>query len=126
MELTSKNVEELFLKCLRPTEENSVLVHGIMFKAYLDVKDHEEDIRSMLAELPNTFMKEHGGGWSFLNGCVDKNDVQWTSEQRIVDLLFCLGQAAGMVKYLFEDRDLWKLLPGGVPYVCIDIADIQK
>ena len=58
-----------------------------------------------------------GGGWSFLQACVDKNGNHW-GEHSNMEELFCLGIAIGKVESLLP-RDMWKVLPGGVPYYVI-------
>lgn len=73
----------------------------------------------MLNELPMNFMQSGGQGWSFLNMCVDKNGNQWTGSHEIVDKLVCLGIASGYANFVLP-RGMWKILPGGMPYIAID------
>jgi hypothetical protein len=40
---------------------------------------------------------------------------QWTGEQRVTEALACLGEAVGVFKCL-SPREMWSVLPGGVPY----------
>lgn len=70
-------------------------------------------IDAMLAELPDSFWLTRGGGMTFLNGCMDRHDLQW-GEQRNVEALVCLGIAAGSASWIM--RDMASALPGGVPY----------
>lgn len=75
MELTSKNVQELFTKCLYnkeikegETPEDVILVEGIVHNYGLDkasVENEKENISSMLHQLPKEFM-EATGGWVFV------------------------------------------------------------
>lgn len=71
-----------------------------------------------LAALPVNFMHtSESKGWTFLNACVDRNEVQW-GEQMNVQELMCLGVGLGLVEYGLP-RDFWKHLPGGVPYFTV-------
>ena len=72
----------------------------------------------MLSNLPASFQKESGGGMSFLKACEDSEGNQWTGLHKIMDQLFLLGQAAGLVKCLMP-REVWGMLPGGVPYYVV-------
>ncbi|HUS49556.1 MAG TPA: hypothetical protein VMZ91_05290 [Candidatus Paceibacterota bacterium] len=98
----------------------AVIVDGITKKFGFNpvkIEKNKEKIISFLEELPETFFEDTGGGWSFLNACVDKNGELW-GEQRAVEELVCLGIAIEKVSFLFP-RDVWKTLPGGVPYFVI-------
>jgi hypothetical protein len=78
---------------------------------------HEQEIEDELADLPEMFYASTGGGWSFLNGCLDKESNQWGEQYNVQELLL-LGLAIGKVTYLFP-RPYWEKLPGGVPYFVI-------
>ena len=116
MNLTAQNVEKLFAECFREIGEPT---EGVMGKAALDIVGHEPEIESMLAQLPNEFQRTGGGGWSFLNACMDKDGGQWTGMHLTVDKLFMLGIAAGKAKWLMP-RDMWPALPGGMPYIIVN------
>jgi len=116
MELTAQNVEALFATCMR---DSGSVTEGVMGSVFLDVTDHEEEIGSMLSGLPNEFQQSGGGGWTFLNACMDKNGEQWTGMHQTMDKLFMLGIAAGKARFLLP-RDLWPALPGGMPYVSVN------
>lgn len=129
MELTSKNVNDVFMDCLfcDGEIENGVPIGGEFIKAEGVVtkvgfhpgriKLREEDIVSLLSLLPENFNMSKGGGWSFLQMPSDVNGNQW-GEQRNADQLLCLGIASGKMKILLP-REMWNVLPGGVPYVAI-------
>jgi hypothetical protein len=124
LELTSQNVETTFKDCLftdipsqEEIEKRAVIVEGILHKFGFvpeKLEEHRADIISMLSCLPDDFMEGKGGGMSFLNACVTKNGTQW-GEHHTMDLLFSLGQAIGAVKCVLP-RNLWAVLPGGMPY----------
>lgn len=56
-----------------------------------------------------------GGGWSFLNLCVDRAGEQW-GEHRDMEDFFLLAAACGLAGGC-TPRALWGILPGGVPYL---------
>lgn len=127
--IDANRINEIFLDCLFQSEEeaqeaqkqnNFILAEGIMHKIGFNpekIKYHENEIYSILNELPDQFKKESGGGWSFLNACVDKSNNHWGEHQNI-DQLFILGIAIKKVSYLMP-REMWSVLPGGMPYVVI-------
>ncbi len=123
MKLTSENVNKIFMNCLFNSGENTdnaIMVDGIInnFGFHPDrIKQHKDDIYSMLKELPEKFHKGAGGGWSFVGACMDKNGSQWGEHQNM-EQLFTLGIACGKAKYSLP-KNLWELLPGGMPYCTV-------
>ena len=118
--LTSENVEAIFKDCL--TDERSFIVHGVRKRASFDrekVEAHEEEIMQMLMQLPTQFHRPGGGGWTFLNMCIDRDGNQWTDLHDMQDKLVCLGRAIGSVEFLMP-RDWRKVFPGGMPYIVIN------
>jgi hypothetical protein len=121
--LTSDAVRAVALECLLTEGEPSdwmIEVEGIVRKFGFHrgrIVDKAGAIGELLAELPTEFMSTGGGGWSFLNACMDKNGVQW-GEHQDMEMLFCLGIAAGKAKWQLS-RDMWEVLPGGMPYVVV-------
>ena len=85
-------------------------------------------IAQMLGELPMQFRADVGGGWSFLNACLDRHGNQWTDLHSTMAKLFGLGVAAGLADFVFPPL-LWSSLPGGMPYFVIadetDLASAQ-
>jgi hypothetical protein len=73
----------------------------------------------MLSDLPDEFQARKGGGWSFLNACMDRHGHQWTGLHQQQERLFALGIACGKARWLFP-RQLWTSLPGGMPYVSVN------
>ena len=84
------------------------------------IAEHSNRIAALLAELPNEFQPgpRGGGGWTFLNACNDRHGNLWTGDHATMEALFCLGIAAGRARWLME-RDMWDVLPGGMPYVAV-------
>lgn len=125
MYLTDKNVREVFKTCL--SDDKSFIVCGVQFTVYFDrdkIARHKRDIAQMLARLPKDFMQFGGGGWSFLNMCIDADGRQWTDYHTTMDMLVCLGVAIGVVSFPL-DRQFWPTLPGGMPYVVVDDAALE-
>lgn len=128
MELTANNVHDTFIKLLfkegEPTEGN-VSAQGVMLNVGFHperLEENKENISSMLDDLPDNFKEGKGGGWSFLNACVDKNDIQWADMHQTVDELVCMGIAIGAVKFQFP-REMWSAFPGGMPYFSVAKVD---
>ena len=135
MKLEADKVSKILMDCLYREEEvgevedgkapeGAVVIEGIMQKFGFNperLEVHKAEIRELLAELPDEFMADKGGGMSFMQACVDRNGDQW-GEQPTMDELFVLGQAAGMVKLLMP-REMWGALPGGMPYFVVDVRE---
>ena len=121
-----RRISDIVRDCLfREGEDTStaVLAEGIVrkFGFHPDrLKGHQSEIVAMLEQLPEEF---HNDGWSFLNACIDRDGNQW-GEQRDVEELFALGGALGIVKCQMP-RDMWSMLPGGVPYYTIIGLDTE-
>lgn len=83
-----------------------------------------EEVRSFLNELPLIFRADPGlagagGGWSFLQVCVQADGEIWTGMHQVCEQLLMLGGALGYVSRMdFLPREA---LPGGVPYFSINL-----
>lgn len=123
--LTPQVVVALISDCLdeESTEHSHLIeIDGIRHKYSFNQKlvdENKDRIIQALYELPDAFQKNKGGGWSFLQACMDRHGDLWTGEHAIIDALFCLGVAAKKVTCMFP-RDLWVSLPGEMPYYCIE------
>lgn len=124
--LSSENVNSTFLKCLFKDGENAKDYkegQGLRMRIGFNperLKENEILITEMLNELPDSFKKSGGGGMSFLNMCEDKNGNQWTSLHSIMEQLVCLGNAIGKLSFPMP-KEMWNVLPGGVPYLRIEL-----
>jgi hypothetical protein len=95
-------------------------VDGVAHSFLIDkqkVNSHMDKINEFLNELSDTFKE----GMSFLALPFDKNNNQW-GEQMNAEQLMVLGIAAGRIK-LCLPKEMWNLLPGGVPYIEITKGD---
>jgi len=123
MELTSANVEKVIQDCLFRDDEvlvDAVEAEGIVNKYAFHpqrLESHREDVRSMLYQLPEEFIK--GGGWTFLNMCMRADGVQWTGLHRTQQHLACMAIALKLGLWFPSERDLWNIFPGGVPYFIV-------
>lgn len=128
--LTSQAVDELVRECLMTKEEDeageqAMRIRGIQNEYVFHEKRVFENrplIIELLNELPEAFHEATGGGWSFLNACEDKHGIQWTGLHEMVEALFCIGMATGKVESLMP-REMWAVLPGGMPYYVVKTAD---
>ena len=124
--LTSDRVGIIFEDCLFKEKEdtsNYVKAEGIMTNVGFHpdrLESHKAEVDEMLEQLPNEFQKSGGGGWSFLNACNDRDGNQWTGLQQVMEQLFLLGIALKRVKIQLP-RELWSSLPGGMPYLVVDL-----
>lgn len=121
--LNSAAVEKVFMDCLFNEGEdttNHVVSDGIVTKVGFNprrLEAHREEVLEMLIELPDEFKQSGGGGWSFLNACMTKDGRQW-GEHSNMEQLFQLGNALGLSAWQMP-RDMWNILPGGMPYVVV-------
>lgn len=129
--ISPESVHMVFMDCLfRPEEiqdgqapEDAVIAEGIMDKLGFNrarLESHREEIRAWLELLPHEFRKTGGGGWSFLNACYEADGTQWTGLHQRMDQLFTLGIGLGLAKWQLP-RDMWSALPGGMPFVEIEL-----
>jgi hypothetical protein len=134
--LTAQRVEEILVDCLyygdddempdpMPTlddhPDDMLIIDAIVDQYALrhaKVEEHFGEICDLLMQLPHEFRQTGGGGWSFLNSCVTADGEQWTGLHRTMAQLWALGIAAGVAAYQMP-RDLWPILPGGMPYLVI-------
>lgn len=84
------------------------------------LESHRMQVLSWLTLLPHTFRKNSGGGWSFLMAATQEDGLQWTDLHKRMEELFVLGIALGYASFLVQ-REMWKVLPGGMPYIVLDL-----
>jgi hypothetical protein len=125
MILSATRVEQIFHHCLFEDNEDTssaIVANGITCNVGFNpvrLNEHKREIREMLLELPNEFKKSGGGGWSFLQACMNNHGQQWTGLHQRMEQLFQLGLATGIVQEQLP-RDVWDILPGGMPYYVVN------
>lgn len=100
---------------------DSVVVDGIVRSFAFHpgrLQKNKEKIAEILREMPANFQQKTGGGWSFLNLCMDKNGDLWGQHPNMEELVV-LGIATKQAAYCLP-KELWNALPGGMPYVVFD------
>lgn len=136
MKLSAENVNNVFTNCLFTEEETqdvalisrALVVEGVYLKVGYHpnrIQQNRENIISMLNCLPNSFKPEGGGGMSFLNMMEDKDGEQWTGLHQEMDKLVTLGLATQKLSFLMP-REIWKVLPGGMPYVVVKNLKMER
>ena len=119
LRLTAANVDAIMGKCLDGASD--IVVDGVINKfgfSQAQLAIHQESINQLLEQLPAPFHQKTGGGWSFLEACVDRDGDMWTSLHLKMEALFALGMGIGRVECQMP-REVWGVLPGGVPYYII-------
>jgi hypothetical protein len=128
MELTAQNVMDVTIECFPQDDEpreGCIETRGItaIFQWVPErLEARKADILDMLHQLPESFrvgVNRCGEGDSFLSACMTKDGVHW-GEHAHMEALFCLGIGVGAVEFPLP-RELWKILPGGMPYVCVTV-----
>jgi hypothetical protein len=129
MDLTSQNVNAIIVDCLYRSEElqglkdgaapeGAILVPGIThdFGFHPErLQAHKDEVLSFIEQLPVNFLREPGGGWSFLNLCMTKDDEQW-GEHLDCEALYVLAAGLKLAGFCLPKK-MWEILPGGMPYV---------
>lgn len=127
-------IEVIFMDCLYRSDEiigeavpaDRVRVRGVISEFGFHpqrLASHREEVHAVLELLPIEFQSRQtggSGGWSFLQACVDKNGTLWTGLHRRVEQLVALGIGLGYITWQFPP-DMWSVLPGGMPYLEINL-----
>ena len=125
----------MFLDCLYKPEEVEGLPQGEVPKGCIKVmgittdfglhpqrlESYRSVVEAYLAQLPETFRKSKGGGWSFLQACNLQDGTQWTGLHQRMEELFVMGLGLGKVAYCTDKREIWTAFPGGMPYFILDM-----
>ena len=88
MKLTAENVEAIFYECLcdENTKSATQPYKGVLNTASFDLaalRKRHGDIEDLLDELPDGFHADKGGGWSFLQACMDREGNQWGLQRNV-------------------------------------------
>ena len=115
-----EKINKIFRNCLfDKTEEvtDPLMVEGITINVGFNkkkIEDHREEIIDLVDNLHPTFKE----GWSFLNMCLNKDNIQWTGSHQTMQELLLLGLAIEKIEYLLP-KEMWSILPGEMPYIKI-------
>jgi hypothetical protein len=127
--INSTQIQNMILSSLSEGETTGEkIVHGVVSSFSFNSERLETQrplAEEIVKQLPLMFRPSHeggGGGWTFLNLVQDKDGNLWTGFQRTADELLCLLLGLGMAKILLP-REMWPMLPGGVPYICLSVND---
>ena len=134
MELTASNVEAIVTDCLYRDDEldkdGKPKIEPVVVQCILSnygffperLQKHKREVASMLLQLPKEFFPATGGGWSFLQMCMRADGVQWTGLHQTQEHLCALAIALGYANWLIP-REMWAMLPGGMPYIQINLNE---
>lgn len=133
--LRADDVHDAFIYCLVKREEapdgqpseDAVLLEGISLNVELHkarLEEQREKVLGWIDDIPEGFLREKGGGWTFLNLTMTKQGDQWC-EQPTAQALMLMAMGLGYAQYQLP-RDIWRALPGGVPYVVFSKTPFEK
>jgi hypothetical protein len=131
IKLNPEAVTTIFMDCLFGEAEDHthhVAAHGVVMNVGFHpgrLESHRAEIRALLDELPVEFRADGGGGWSFLNMALTKDNQQWTGEHHVMEQLVLLGIGINYVQCLVP-REMWAMLPGGMPYYTVGDAPVHE
>lgn len=136
MHLTAENVNAVAARVLFRDDEiadpqtppdGAIVVDGIVSRYAFHperLASERGNIARLLDGLDDSFKSNGGGGMSFLNACMTKDGEHW-GEHPTMGMLFALGIGAGLCSYTLP-REMWPVLPGGVPYITVDDVALQS
>ena len=125
--LTAQRVREVYEKCFRPEQSpplTHVAVDAWMFRHTFSIRMLQrarEDIIRMLLSLPAGFRVDEREGGSVANMISRNDNSVWSTDLTDVEKLIALGMGVGLVTFC-APREKWHKLPGGLPYVRIEIT----
>lgn len=129
--IDAKRVHEIVEECLYEESELADMRRAAIEPAVVEgitasfgfhpvkLEAHRKEVLEMLMQLPVMFRKSEGGGWTFLNACNTEDGEQW-GQHSDVQMLFVLGIGLKLAAWCMP-KDMWSALPGGMPYVVINI-----
>lgn len=80
--LDSAKVDKIFMNCLFKEGEDTskhIPAEGMVCTVGFHperLESHRQEVEEMLLDLPEEFMQDRGGGWSFLNACNNREGIQ--------------------------------------------------
>jgi len=122
--INPNRLKEILLDCLleKQPKDEDLVVQGIRGKFAFDrekLEEHKAEIEECVKQLPGAFHKSVGGGWSFLNACMTRDNEHW-GEHIHIEMLCVLGIGIGLIEWVIEDPKMWATcFPQGMPYFVI-------
>ena len=116
----AKIVKEAFEGSLYKEGDNiatAISVEGIVH-TYMFNPERLEKMRASILEVVAMLPERFNQGYTFLDLCKTKDDELWTDNQFVSEQLVVMSIGLGLMEYCFS-RDVWKMLPGGVPYIIV-------
>ena len=99
--------------------QDAVIVQGIQQKFGFHPRRLEQsrpEVSKIIKEVvQDVFLQSKGGGMSFLNLCMDRNDNQW-AEHQTMDEFCCLAIGLKLADWCVP-KEMWGMFPGGMPYI---------
>ena len=111
-------------RCISEGFAAPVVVEGITATFCLNperLNKKKDQVIEWLSEFEDGFMEGKGGGQSFLALCQTRDGVQW-GEQRDCQNLLVLAIGLNLMNYC-APREMWKALPGQMPYIVINLPE---
>lgn len=131
IELTNENVESIFLDCLFKENElvdgqpieNFCMAEGVINTVCFNenrLNQHKKEIEDLIDKILNI-----GQGIPFVVMCESVEGYQWTNDHVYMEQLMLLGIGSEILIYPVG-RELWNILPGGLPYIIKNREKIGK
>ena len=115
-------------RCMSEGFPATVIVEGLTATFYLNAQrlnEKKDQVIKWLTEFEDGFMKDSGGGQTFLNFCQTKDGNQW-GEQSDCQNLLILAIGLNLMSYC-APKEMWSMFPGEMPYIVINISrEIEK
>jgi hypothetical protein len=102
----------------------AVCVEGVLLRHTFSIAMihyWRESIIRMLLSLPTGFRVDSGGGGTMTMMNQRGDQTFWTRDVTDVEKLIALGLASGLLSFC-APREKWGKLPGGVPYLRVEIT----
>jgi hypothetical protein len=126
--LTADRVHHVYGACWRAEGTRNSLqrieVVGWLLRHTFSIKKlhgYREEIIRMLLSLPAGFRSDVGEGGSVGNMIERGDGVIWSVDMADIEKLVALGIASGLMNFC-APREVWHMLPGGLPYVRVEIT----
>lgn len=124
--LTAVRVRHIYADCYREERHTVKVAKVTAWLCAHTLSDsrlykYREDVIRMLLSLKPEARVDEKGGMSVAVMTYRGDNTQWTDDMSDIDKLIALGMAMGLLSFC-APRDKWPALPGGLPYVRIEIT----